>query len=88
MGEYHGEDLFMSKMMSLGPTLGYQCTDCEFKTPKRDNMRHHIESAHLDLTYNCQVCGKSYKSYKGRFYLIQLVKMVFPFSQHNLLSII
>ena len=69
-GEYHGEDLFMSKMLSLGPGLGYSCSDCEFKTTKKDNLRHHIESSHLNLTYNCEVCGKAYKSYKGKFHLI------------------
>ena len=76
MGEYHDEDLFMSKMLSLGPTLGYNCTDCEFKSLKKDNMRHHIESSHLNLTYNCEVCGKAYKSYKGRFHFIYLEKIV------------
>ena len=74
VGEYHGEYLFMSKMVSLGPTLGYHCTDCDFKSPKKDNMRHHIESTHLDLTYNCELCGKAYKSYKGMFHLIYFEK--------------
>ena len=63
-------------MVSLGPTLGYECTDCGFKTLKKDNMRHHIESSHLELTYNCEVCGKSYKSYKERPHLIHLKKIV------------
>ena len=60
------------KMLSLGPGLGYRCYDCEFKSPKKDDLRHHIESSHLNLSYNCQLSGKAYKSYKGRFHLIHL----------------
>ena len=61
----------MSKMINLGPGLGYNCSDCGYNNSKKDNMRHHIESTHLDLTYTCNVCQKSSKSYKSWFMHIQ-----------------
>ena len=61
------EELIMSKMFNLGPGLGYNCTDCEYSSRVKSNMRHHVESKHLNLLYHCNSCRKSQKSYKSWF---------------------
>ena len=58
------EDLVMSKMTYVGPGQGFVCTDCSYVADKKGNMRQHIESKHLDLSYPCSICGKQYKTYK------------------------
>ena len=62
-GEY--EELVMSKILNLGPGLGLSCTECEYNSTMKSNMRYHIESKHLDLSYTCSECGNTYKSYKS-----------------------
>ena len=73
-GDNH-EDLVMSKMVNLGSGLGYNCTDCDYNSRMKSNMRHHVESKHLNLTYHCSICRKSQKSYKSWFLHIKLCTM-------------
>ena len=61
----------MSKMVSLGPGQGYKCSDCDYSSIVKSNLRHHVESTHLDLTYECDLCLKSFKSYKSLFMHLQ-----------------
>ena len=35
----------------------YQCKTCEYENPHATNMKRHIETIHLDLTYPCDQCG-------------------------------
>ena len=65
------EEIVMSKMINLGPGLGYKCSDCDYNSAVKSNMRHHVESTHLDLTYQCNLCPKSLKSYKSWFMHMQ-----------------
>jgi len=65
------EELVMSKMNNLGTGLGFSCTDCDYNSSVKSNMRHHVESTHLDLTYQCNLCLKSLKSYKSWFMHMQ-----------------
>ena len=65
------DELVLSKMTNLGPGLGFQCNDCPYSSTVNGNMRHHIESSHLDLNYQCSLCIKSLKSYKSWFMHMQ-----------------
>ena len=65
------DELVLSKMTNLGPGLGFQCNDCQYSSTVNGNMRHHIESTHLDLSYQCSLCMKSLKSYKSWFMHMQ-----------------
>ena len=65
------DELVLSKMTALGTGLGYQCNDCQYSSTGNGNMRHHIESTHLDLNYQCSLCVKSLKSYKSWFMHMQ-----------------
>ena len=69
------EDLVMSKMVSLGTGQGYTCTDCDYSSRMKSNMRHHVESKHLNLVYQCSICRKSQKSYKSWFLHIKVCNM-------------
>ena len=59
------EDLVMSKMIFLGPGEGFSCLECQYSSTMKSNIRHHVESRHLDLSYPCSVCDKVQKSYKA-----------------------
>ena len=59
------EELVMSKMMYLGPGEGFSCLECEYISKMKSNIRHHVESKHLDLSYPCSACDKTQKSYKA-----------------------
>ena len=59
------EELVMSKMTYLGPGEGFACTDCDYRASKKGNIRCHVETRHLDLSYQCKYCDKIQKSYKA-----------------------
>jgi len=65
------EDLVMSKMINLGPGVGFNCMECEYMSPMKSNMRYHVESKHLDLNYPCGICNKQQKSYKTWYLHVQ-----------------
>ena len=37
---------------------GWQCHDCSYFSSSSSTVRRHIESKHLNIFYNCEVCGK------------------------------
>jgi len=65
------EELVMSKIINLGTGVGFNCTECEYMSPMKSNMRYHVESKHLDLNYPCHICNKTQKSYKTWYLHVQ-----------------
>ena len=61
------EAMVMSKILALGPREGFSCLECEYTSTMKSNIRHHVESRHLDLSYPCTLCNKMQKSYKAWF---------------------
>ena len=59
------EALVMSRILALGQGGGFSCLECEYTSTMKSNMRHHVESRHLDLSYHCTLCNKTQKSYKA-----------------------
>ena len=59
------EAMVMSKILPLGQREGFSCLECDYTSTMKSNMRHHVESRHLDLTYLCTLCNKTQKSYKA-----------------------
>ena len=55
----------MSKMLKInsgedGQPSYWQCTDCDYKSHKSQNIKNHIESKHIiSEGYNCAECGKN-----------------------------
>merc|ERR1712029_15066 len=47
------DDVFLSKMKYLEMSRCWSCTDCDYQSIK-PNVRHHVESNHLNLKYRCQ----------------------------------
>ena len=41
---------------------GYRCTVCEKHMKKKNDMRRHLETHLTGLSYECQLCGKSFRS--------------------------
>ena len=58
-------DIVMSKMLKInsgedGQPSYWQCTDCDYKSHKSQNIKNHIESKHIiSEGYNCAECGKN-----------------------------
>jgi len=60
---YENEE-FMSKVINRGAGNGWECLECDYKSHLKPNIRQHVETRHLDLSYPCDICGKIFKSYK------------------------
>ena len=60
------DDVFLSKMKYLEMSRCWSCTDCDYQSIK-PNVRHHVESNHLNLKYRCQICGQMLRTYKSRY---------------------
>ena len=55
----YGNDEFMTKV-NRGNSF-WECLDCDYKTHLKPNIRQHVETKHLDLSYPCNFCGKTFQ---------------------------
>jgi len=48
----------------------YRCTVCEKKMGHKNNMRKHLETHLTGLSYDCQYCGKSFRTSNAKHFHI------------------
>ena len=57
---------YLCKMKFLGQGgKSWICTECDYQGIK-PNVRNHVESQHLNLSYMCILCTKVFKTWKIR----------------------
>ena len=49
---------FMRKDDSVSPSI-WRCVSCDYNSRNNHNVKHHIESKHITVSYQCQFCSKS-----------------------------
>ena len=62
MKEYHWSyldvDSHLTDYMQKDEAGLWACLSCDFKTPIKTNMKQHLESKHISVTYKCSYCPK------------------------------
>ena len=42
-------------------TPKYKCTECDYKSPRNNELRNHINRRHRDLLFTCAECGNLFR---------------------------
>ena len=45
--------------MSRNEDSLWQCNECYYQSRNKDHVRHHVESKHVSVQYNCQYCDNA-----------------------------
>ena len=70
---------YLEECFDGGYRYTYRCSLCGVRMPKKPHILNHIETHIKGVSYNCQICQKSFRnknlwsSHKSRFHKVQII---------------